>query len=347
LGAVDSGALSRFPLPHFFAKGKSMFYRGRRLRGAPALREMTRETSLRPAQLVMPYFVQEGADVPEKTPIAAMPGQFRYSLRGLAAAAKEDAAEGVRSCLLFGIPEKKDAAGSGAYSGSGVVPAAVKILKDKVPGLFVITDVCLCGYTDHGHCGLVDKDGAVLNDPSLELLARAALSHAEAGADMVAPSDMMDGRIGVVRAALDRNGFASLPVMSYAAKYASAFYGPFREAAGSAPRSGDRKSYQMDPANRREALREIAADLKEGADIIMVKPAGPFLDVIREARDAVDAPLAAYQVSGEYSLIKSAAELGRIDENAAALESLIGIRRAGADVIISYFTRDLLRRGLP
>jgi porphobilinogen synthase len=307
---------------------------------------MTRETRLHPSQLIMPYFVQEGADTPEKTPIAAMPGQFRYSLRGLASAAVADAALGVRSCLLFGIPKKKDAAGSGAYAASGIVQQAVKLLKDTLPDLFVVTDVCLCEYTDHGHCGLVDADGSVLNDPSLELLARTALSHAEAGADMVAPSDMMDGRIGVIRTALDENGFASLPVTAYAAKYASAYYGPFREAAGSAPRFGDRKSYQMDPANRREALREIAADLEEGADIVMVKPAGPFLDVIREARDTFDAPLAAYQVSGEYTLIKSAGELGRIDEEAVALESLIGIRRAGADLIISYFTRDLLRRGL-
>jgi porphobilinogen synthase len=323
-----------------------MFYRGRRLRGTDVLREMTRETRLHPSQLIMPYFVQEGAGVPEKTPIAAMPGQFRYSLRGLAAAAAADAALGIKSCLLFGIPEKKDAAGSGAYAEAGIVQQAVGILKDALPELFVVTDVCLCEYTDHGHCGLTDDNGSVLNDPSLELLARTALSHAEAGADMVAPSDMMDGRIGVIRTALDENGFAALPVMSYAAKYASAYYGPFREAAGSAPRFGDRKSYQMDPANRREALREIAADLEEGADIIMVKPAGPFLDVIREARDTFDAPLAAYQVSGEYTLIKSAGELGRMDEDAAALESLIGIRRAGADLIISYFTRDLLRRGL-
>jgi porphobilinogen synthase len=307
---------------------------------------MIRETRLHPSQLIMPYFVQEGADVPEKTPIAAMPGQFRYALGGLVAAAAADAALGVASCLIFGIPEKKDAVGSGAYAGNGIVQKAVKTLKNKVPGLFVITDVCLCEYTDHGHCGLVDENGSVLNDPSLELLARAALSHAEAGADMVAPSDMMDGRIGVIRNALDENGFTSLPVMSYAAKYASAYYGPFREAAGSAPRFGDRKSYQMDPANRREALREIAADLEEGADIVMVKPAGPFLDIIREARDTFDASLAAYQVSGEYTLIKSAGELGRIDEDAAALESLIGIRRAGADLIVSYFTRDLLQKGL-
>ncbi|MDR1489874.1 MAG: porphobilinogen synthase [Desulfovibrio sp.] len=324
-----------------------MFHRGRRLRGAPHLRAMTRETRLDRAQLIMPYFVEERRGKSSgPAPIATMPGQFRYSPDELVKALTRDTEHGVAACLLFGIPAEKDPAGKGAYAGNGVVQTALRKIKDKLPDIYLITDVCLCEYTDHGHCGLVGASGEVLNDESLELLARVSLSHAEAGADMIAPSDMMDGRIGVIRNALDENGFASTPVMAYAVKYASAYYGPFREAAASAPRFGDRKSYQMDPANRLEALREAAADIEEGADVIMVKPAGPYLDVIREVRDAFTAPLAAYQVSGEYALIKSAAELGRIDETAVVMESLLGIKRAGADLIITYFTRDLLCQGL-
>lgn len=323
-----------------------MFYRGRRLRGGPVLREMMRETALRPADLIMPYFVEETDDPAYRQPIGAMPGQYRYSLDSLEKAVGRDVEAGLRSCLLFGIPASKDARGSGAYAQDGIVQRAVSRLKRAFPSLFVITDVCLCEYTDHGHCGLLTPEGEVQNDPTLQLLARTALSHARAGADMVAPSDMMDGRVAALRSALDEAGFVSLPIMSYAVKYASAFYGPFREAAGSAPQSGDRKSYQMDPGNRREALREAAADAAEGADLLMVKPAGPYLDIIREVRDAFDLPLAAYQVSGEYSLIKSAAELGRIDEQAAVLESLLGIKRAGAELIITYFTSDILQQGL-
>lgn len=323
-----------------------MFYRGRRLRATPVLRELVRETHLRAVDLIMPYFVEETDDASLKQPIAAMPGQYRYSLDQLVKAVEADVAAGLKSCLLFGIPERKDAQGSGAYANEGIVQRAVRRLKDKFPGLYVITDVCLCEYTDHGHCGLVTPGGEVRNDATLQLLARTAVSHARAGADMVAPSDMMDGRVQALREALDESGFHSLPVMSYAVKYASAFYGPFREAAGSAPQFGDRKSYQMDPANRREALREAAADAEEGADILMVKPAGPYLDIIREVRDAFDLPVAAYQVSGEYAIIKAGAQAGWIDESAVVLESLLGIKRAGADLILTYFTRDILLQGL-
>lgn len=323
-----------------------MFHRGRRLRGTPVLREMVRETRLAPADLIMPYFVEESDDPSLRKPIASMPGQFRLSLAELEKTVAADAAAGLRSCLLFGIPSRKDAVGSGAYDDNGIVQQAVRRLKDAFPDLYVITDVCLCEYTDHGHCGLLSARGEVKNDPTLELLAQSALSHVRAGADMVAPSDMMDGRVAAIRAALDNAGFVNTPVMSYAVKYASAYYGPFREAADSAPKSGDRKSYQMDPANRREALREAAADAEEGADILMVKPAGPYLDIIREVRDAFDLPLAAYQVSGEYSLIMSAAECGRVDRDALVLESLVGIKRAGAELILTYFAADALRRGL-
>lgn len=323
-----------------------MFYRGRRLRRTPVLREMVREVILRPADLVMPYIVAETDDAAFRNPVNAMPGQFQLSLQELEKEVGAAVNAGLRSCILFGIPAAKDAVGTGAYAEDGIVQQAVRLLKKRFPSLFVMTDVCLCEYTDHGHCGLVAPDGEVLNDPTLELLARTAVSHAKAGADMVAPSDMMDGRIATLRSALDKAGFASLPIMSYAVKYASAFYGPFREAAGSAPQFGDRKTYQMDPANRREALREAAADAAEGADILMVKPAGPYLDIIRETADAFDLPVAAYQVSGEYSMIKAAGMNGWIDETAVALESLVGIKRAGAGLIISYFTQDLLQKGL-
>lgn len=323
-----------------------MVYRGRRLRAKPVLREMMRETALRPADLIMPYFVEETDNPALRQPIEAMPGQFRYSLDELEKAVALDVAAGLRACILFGIPAAKDAAGGGAYADNGIVQQALRRLRAAFPDLYLITDVCLCEYTDHGHCGLIAPSGEVQNDPTLQFLARTAISHARAGADMVAPSDMMDGRIAALRAALDANSFSHIPIMSYAVKYASAFYGPFREAAGSTPQFGDRKSYQMDPPNRREALREAAADRKEGADIIIVKPAGAYLDIIRDVRERCDLPVAAYQVSGEYSMIKAAAQAGWIDETAVILESLIGIKRAGADLIISYFTRDLLQKGL-
>lgn len=323
-----------------------MFYRGRRLRSTATLRAMVRETHLRPEDLIMPYFVEETDDPSLKKPIEAMPGQYRYSLDELVKAVGADVKAGLKSCLLFGIPKRKDAQGSGAYASDGIVQRAVRRLKEAFPELVIVTDVCLCEYTDHGHCGLVTPGGEVRNDPTLQLLARTAVSHARAGADIVAPSDMMDGRVAAIREALDEGGFHQLPVMSYAVKYSGAFYGPFREAADSAPQFGDRKSYQMDPANRREALREAAADAEEGADFLMVKPAGPYLDIIREVRDAFELPLVAYQVSGEYSMIKAGGAAGWIDEHAVALESLLGIKRAGAELIITYYAGELLRQGL-
>jgi porphobilinogen synthase len=309
---------------------------------------MLRETSLRAEDLIMPYFVLETEDGATRTPIGSMPGQFQLSEAMLEEDVGAAADAGLRACMLFGLPAKKDQRASGAYAENGVIQKAVRRLKKAFPHLQVITDVCLCEYFSHGHCGLVTPEGLVQNDPTLPLLARTALSHAQAGADMVAPSDMMDGRVAAIRETLDANGFSHLPVMSYAVKYASAFYGPFREAADSAPRFGDRKSYQMDPANGREALREAAADEDEGADILMVKPAGPYLDVLRAVRDRCDLPLAAYQVSGEYALIKAAGMQGWVDETAVMLESLVGIKRAGADLILSYFTSHiLLNRLLP
>lgn len=323
-----------------------MFYRGRRLRRTPALREIVRETHLRPEDLVMPYFVIE-TDVPgARNPIEAMPGQFQLSLDALEETVGADVRAGLRSCLLFGIPAAKDAEGSGAYAENGIVQQAVRRLKKAFPQLVIVTDVCLCEYTSHGHCGLLTPEGEVRNDPTLELLVRTAVSHAKAGADIIAPSDMMDGRIGAIRAGLDDQGFSMTPVMSYAVKYSGPFYGPFREAAGSAPQFGDRKSYQMDPANRIEALREAAADAEEGADILMVKPAGFCLDIIRDVSETFDLPVAAYQVSGEYSMIKAAAIQGWVDLNPVILESLVSIRRAGAKIIISYFTQEILQQGL-
>lgn len=323
-----------------------MFHRGRRLRSTPVLREMVRETSLCAADMIMLYFVEETADTSHRQPIASMPGQYRYSLDELEKAVAGDVDKGLRSCMLFGIPAAKDPAGSGAYADDGIVQQALVRLRSKFPSLYLITDVCMCEYTDHGHCGVLTPEGNVQNDATLQFLARTALSHVRAGADMVAPSDMMDGRVLAIREKLDQNGFANTPIMSYAVKYSSAFYGPFREAADSAPRSGDRKSYQMDPANRREAMREAAADAAEGADILMVKPAGPYLDIIREVRSGFDLPVAAYQVSGEYAMIKAAGRMGWVDETAVTLESLIGIKRAGADLILSYFTSELLEQGL-
>ena len=320
------------------------FHRGRRLRRTPAMRDLVRETALSRNDLIMPYFVAETGPTDMVKPIGAMPGQSQLGMKALVERVAKAVDKGLQSVILFGIPGEKDPVGSQGYAEDGVVQRAVRELKTKFPKLVVVTDVCLCEYTSHGHCGVLDEEGRVLNDPTLELLARTALSHVQAGADIVAPSDMMDGRVAAIRAVLDGNGYEEIPVMSYAVKYASAYYGPFREAAESAPKSGDRKSYQMDPANWREALREAAADVAEGADFLMVKPAGPYLDIIRLVRDNFDLPLAAYQVSGEYSTIKAAAQLGWIDEQAVMTESLLAIKRAGADLILTYFTEAMLDR---
>jgi porphobilinogen synthase len=309
----------------------------RRLRRTEALRDLVRETELSPAHLVQPMFVIAGSDVRE--PVASMPGIERFSISELVAEATEIQAAGIGAVLLFGIPADKDEAGSGAYDTEGIVQMAVRALKEAHPDLLVITDVCLCEYTSHGHCGFV-RDGEVDNDISVELIARAATSHAEAGADAVAPSDMMDGRVGAIRSQLDEEGYSGVPVIAYSAKYASAFYGPFREAAESTPEFGDRRGYQMDPANALEAVREARLDLEEGADVVMVKPALPYLDVVRRVKDGTGAPVAAYHVSGEYSMLKAAAAEGWIDERAAALESLVAIRRAGADMIVTYFAKE-------
>jgi len=296
---------------------------------------MVRETAVAPDDLIYPLFIREGRSI--KEPLAAMPGQMRFSPDTAATAARQIADAGIPAVLLFGIPESKDAFGTQAHRRDGVVQRAVQEIKRACPDLTVITDVCLCEYTDHGHCGILDETGGVSNDDTLEVLAKVAVSHAKSGADMVAPSDMMDGRVGVIREALDEGGYDRIPILSYAVKYASAFYGPFREAAGSTPSFGDRKAYQMDPANVREALREAALDVEEGADIIMVKPALPYLDVIRAVADEFDAPLCAYQVSGEYAMIKAAAAAGWLDEDRAIMESVTASKRAGADMIISYF----------
>ncbi len=314
-------------------------HRPRRLRRNAALRRMVRETSLSVDDLIYPLFIKEGKTIRE--PIEAMPGQDRISPDQLAPVAKNIASLGIPAVLLFGIPQKKDNLGTQAHKNDGVVQQAVKRIKDAAPDLLVITDVCLCEYTSHGHCGILNQKGEVENDETLDILARVALSHAKAGADIIAPSDMMDGRVGIIREALDEGGFELTSIMSYAIKYASGFYGPFREAAGSAPSFGDRKGYQMDPANMREALREARLDIEEGADIIMVKPAMPYLDVIRMAADEFDEPLCAYQVSGEYSMIRAAAARGWLDEKACMMESVTSIKRAGADMIITYFAPDI------
>ncbi len=313
----------------------------RRLRETPVLRRMTRETRLSPDNLILPFFVVHGKGVRDE--ISSMPGVHRLSVDLLVKEAAQARDLGIPGVILFGIPKKKDARASEAMSPSGIVQQAVRALKDRVPDLAVMTDVCLCEYTDHGHCGVV-RGGRIENDPSLDLLARTAVSHARAGADLVAPSDMMDGRVGAIRAALDESNFSVVPIMSYAAKYASVFYGPFREAAESVPSFGDRRSYQMDPGNGREALREMEADLREGADILMVKPALPYLDILARARQRFDAPLAAYQVSGEYAMIRAAGKLRWLDEKRAMMESLTAIRRAGADLILTYFAKDAARR---
>jgi porphobilinogen synthase len=312
--------------------------RMRRLRKTAVLRDMVRETELAPEHLVQPMFVQLGE---ERTPVEAMPGVERMSISNAVEEAGEVHALGVPAVLVFGLPAGKDEQASGAYDDEGVVQLAVRALKDAHPELAVITDVCLCAYTSHGHCGVVREDGTIDNDVSLELLAKTALSHAAAGADAVAPSDMMDGRVAALRSQLDAEGFADIPIVAYSAKFASAFYGPFREAAGSAPAFGDRRSYQMDPANAEEAIREALLDVEEGADVVMVKPALPYLDVIRRVKEATRVPVAAYNVSGEYAMVKAAASLGYVDERAVVLEALTGIRRAGADIVITYHARDV------
>jgi porphobilinogen synthase len=309
----------------------------RRLRRTQALRGLVRETELSPAHLVQPLFVVAGEAVREE--VASMPGVERFSISELVAEATEVQAAGVRAVLLFGVPASKDEQASGAYDEEGVVQLAVRALKEAHPDLVVITDVCLCEYTSHGHCGFV-REGEVDNDITVELLAKTAISHADAGADAVAPSDMMDGRVASIRHQLDEEGHPNVPIVAYSAKYASAFYGPFREAAESTPQFGDRRGYQMDPANAAEAVREAQLDLDEGADMLMVKPAMPYLDVIRRVKEATGAPLAAYQVSGEYSMLKAAAQNGWIEERTAVLEALTAIRRAGADVIITYYAKE-------
>ncbi len=312
-------------------------YRARRMRQSETFRRMVRETVLSPDDFILPLFVISGKGV--KNPISSMPGHFQLSIDNLVKTAKEAWDAGVPGVILFGIPEKKDPLATSAYAKNGIVQRAVKELKNRIPDLAVITDVCLCEYTDHGHCGVVEK-GIIDNDASLDLIARTALSHAQAGADMVAPSDMMDGRVAEIRDMLDENGLTHVPIMAYSAKYCSAFYGPFRQAAQSAPQFGDRRTYQMDPANAQEAIREVTMDVEEGADIIMVKPALPYLDVICRVRQEIDLPIAAYNVSGEFSMIRAAAQMGWIDGDKVMMETLISIKRAGADIILTYFATD-------
>jgi porphobilinogen synthase len=316
-------------------------YRPRRLRRSEALRRLVRETRLSTEQLVQPLFIVPGRGV--ENAVGAMPGVMQRSVDRAAEECRRLADLGVPAVLLFGIPERKDARASGATDPDGVIPRALHAIRAAAPRLLLLTDVCLCEYTDHGHCGIV-REGDVDNDPTLDLLAAEALAHARAGADMVAPSDMMDGRVGAIRQALDADGFTHLPIMSYAAKFASAFYGPFREAAESAPQFGDRRSYQMDPANAEEALREVALDIAEGADIVMVKPALPYLDLVRRVKERFGYPVAAYHVSGEYAMVKAAAAHGWIDEARIVDESLLAIRRAGADIVITYFAADVAAR---
>jgi porphobilinogen synthase len=313
----------------------------RRLRRTPVLRDIVRETRLDAADLVLPMFIEAGLE--GRAPIAAMPGVDRLSISQAVAEAGEAAALGIPGVLLFGIPADKDEEGSGAWDDEGIVQLATRAIKDAHPDLLVVADLCLCEYTSHGHCGLLRGDGSVDNDASLELLARTAISQARAGADVIAPSDMMDGRVGAIRAALDDDGLTDTPIMAYSAKFASAFYGPFREAADSTPQSGDRRGYQMDPANGDEALREVMLDIQEGADVVMVKPALPYLDIVRRVKDATRMPVAAYNVSGEYAMVKAAAAAGYIDERAVVLEALTSIRRAGADIVITYHAKDAAR----
>ena len=315
-------------------------FRARRLREKKNFRRMIRETKLSVDDLILPLFAIEGKKI--KNPIKSMPGHFQLSCELIAKNAKEAWELGIPAVILFGIPDKKDPLATKAYAKDGIVQKAVKEIKHKVPEIEVITDVCLCGYTDHGHCGVVDK-GRIDNDASLDLLARTAVSHAAAGADMVAPSDMMDGRIGAIRQTLDEDGFSDIPIMSYAVKYSSAFYGPFRQAAESAPQFGDRKTYQMDPANSLEAIREAVMDVEEGADIIMVKPALSYLDIIYRLKEEIDLPIAAYNVSGEFSMIKACEKMGWIDGKAVMMETLLSMKRAGADIILTYFAMEAAR----
>ncbi len=325
--------------------------RPRRLRHTPALRAMVRETLLTPTDLIYPIFVRHGSDIQEEIP--SMPGQYQWSVDRLAAETTEITALGIPAVLLFGIPAEKDPVGIENFAPDGIIQQAIRAIKAAVPEMVVITDVCLCEYTDHGHCGLLNlgdgkseqlPEGHVLNDPTLDVLGKVAVSHAQAGADIIAPSGMMDGMVSAIRAALDQAGFQHIPVMSYAVKYASSFYGPFRDAADGAPKFGDRKSHQMDPANSREALREAALDVAEGADMLMIKPGLPYLDIVRQARDHFGSlPIAVYNVSGEYAMIKAAAANGWLDEQNAVLEALIGFKRAGADLIITYHAKDAAR----
>jgi len=324
------------------AERLALIRRPRRLRSSAAMRGMVRETRINRDGLVQPLFVTEGSDVVQ--PIGSMPGVSRFSVDTVVRECRELAAIGVRAVLLFGIPDFKDAVATSNYDPNGVVQRAARAIKDALPEMLVIADLCNCEYTDHGHCGIIDERGDVDNDRSVELLVKTALTYARAGVDIVAPSDMMDGRVGAIRGALDGDGFTNTTIMSYAVKYASGFYGPFREAAGSTPSFGDRRTYQMDPANGREALREVALDIEEGADIVMVKPALAYMDLIRRVRDACDVPVACYNVSGEYSMVKAAAERGWIDEERVVDETLMGFARAGADIIITYFAKDYLRR---
>ena len=315
-------------------------FRARRIRGKEVFRRMVRETTLSVNDLIYPMFSAFGSGI--KKEVSSMPGIYQQSIEHIVAEAKEVHGLGIPAVILFGIPETKDAVGSDAYAELGIIQETIRAIKREVPGLAVITDVCLCEYTDHGHCGII-RNGDVDNDATVDLLAREALSHARAGADMVAPSDMMDGRVGAIRQILDENGFSHIPVMSYAVKYASGYYGPFREAAESTPQFGDRRSYQMDPANRREALREAQQDIDEGADIIMVKPGLPYLDILRDLRNEYTMPLAVYNVSGEYSMIKGAAANGWIDEERVVMETMLAFKRAGADLIITYHAKDVAR----
>ncbi len=315
-------------------------YRPRRMRQSEALRRLIRETSLTVSDLILPLFVIEGRDV--KNPIPSMPGHFQLSIDNFLKTAKEVHELGIPAIVLFGIPDKKDSMGTRAYAEDGIVQKAIKSVKAKLPDLVIISDVCLCQYTDHGHCGVIAGD-TIDNDASLDLIARTALSHARAGADMVAPSDMMDGRVAEIREILDENNFSRIPIMSYAAKYCSAYYGPFRSAADSAPKFGDRRTYQMDPANALEAIREVTMDIEEGADIIMVKPALAYLDIICRVREEIDLPLAAYNVSGEFSMIKAAEKMGWIDGSKVMMETLTAIKRAGADMILTYFAVEAAR----
>jgi porphobilinogen synthase len=330
--------------PRLRGQASRLIARPRRLRASAAMRALVRETHLNPDGLVQPLFVVDGTGIVE--PIGSMPGISRYSVDAVVRECRELDAAGVRAVLLFGIPDEaqKDAYATINYDPNGVVQRAAAAIKDALPNLLVIADLCNCEYTDHGHCGILDPTGDVDNDRTLELLAKTALSYARAGVDVVAPSDMMDGRVAAIRAALDDDGFTKIAILSYAAKYASAFYGPFREAAESTPSFGDRRTYQMDPANGREALKEVRLDVEEGADIVMVKPAMAYLDVVRAVRESTDLPVAAYHVSGEYSMLKGAAERGWIDEERAVDETLTAIARAGAGIIITYFAKDYLRR---